>query len=139
MKTHWLVLVGILVAVLGIAAVACDDDASEAELTIEVCRDFVDLQAADAAFDTLDENSTLDEIRSVNVAYSNALEEVVDSAADLADVRSEPIEAAYDDLNQAIADISSDATIQEALLSIEDELVAVDNAYDQFFSSLNCA
>ena len=139
MTTKWLVLVGILVAVLGIAAVACDDDESEADLTIAVCQDLVDLQVADAAFDTLDENSTLDEIRSVNVAYSEALDDVVNSAADLADARSEPIEDAYGDLNQAIADIPGDATIQEALLSIEDELVAVDNAYDQFFSSLNCA
>ena len=64
-----------------------------------------DLQVADAAFDTLDENSTLDEIRSVNVAYSEALDDVIDSADDLANVRSEPIEDAYNDLNQAIADI----------------------------------
>ena len=139
MTTKWLVLVGIFVAVLGIAAVACSDDPSEAELTITLCSDLVDLQVADAAFDTLDENSTLDEIRSVNVAYSEALDDVIDSADDLANVRSEPIEDAYNDLNQAIADIPGDASIRDALLSIEDELVAVDNAYAQFFSSLNCA
>ena len=138
MTTKWLLLVGIFVAVLGIAAIACDDDPSEAELTIELCRDLVDLQVADAAFDTLDENSTLDEIKSVNIAYGDALDDVIDSAGDLADVRSEPVEAAYNDLNQAIADIPGDATIIEALTSIEDELVAIDNAYATAFSSLGC-
>ena len=140
MKSKWIAGIVIVVAIFGVTAIACNDDnASEAELIIAVCRDLVDLQVADAAFDTLDENSTLDEIRAVNAGYNEALGEVIDSAGDLADVRSEPIEEAYDDLNQAIGDISADSTILDALLSIEDELVAVDNAYAQFFSSLGCS
>lgn len=137
MTSKWLVLIGIIVAVLSIAAVACDDE-SEEELIATLCADIVDLRGADAAFDTLNENSTLDEIQSVNVAYSQALDDVIDSASDVADVRSEPVEAAYNDLNQAIADIPGDATVTEALLSIEDELVAIDNAYATAFASLGC-
>ena len=42
MTTKWLVIIGILVAVLGIAAVACDDE-SEEELTAQLCSDLASL------------------------------------------------------------------------------------------------
>lgn len=138
MTKTWLVVVGILVVVLGIAAVACSDDPSADELVAQLCSDLDGLRAADAAFDALGPASTLAEIRSASAAYNQALNEALDSAGDLADVETESIEAAYSDLSQAIGDISGDVTIPEALLSIADELVAIDNAYAQTFSIVDC-
>ena len=137
--TKILLVVAGIVAVLGIAAVACDDDdPSEEDVTSSLCSDLGELRAADAAFDTLGPDSTLDEIRSVSETYEDALNAAIGSAGDLADVRTEPVDAAYDDLAQAIDDISGDATIPEALTSIEDELVALDNAYEQAFANVDC-
>lgn len=127
---------------LALAAVsfACGDDGpSEAEAVTELCSDLTGLRAADAAFDELGSDSTINEIAATNQAYNDALDDVVDSAQDVASIRSEPVEDAYADLDQGIDDISGDATIAEALTSIEDELVALGNAYDQAFASLDCS
>jgi hypothetical protein len=138
LNTKWLVLVGILVAVLGIAAVACDDDESEADLTARLCSDLVNLQAADAAFDTLDETSTVEDLESLNSAYASALDDVVDSANAVGDIRVDGIEDAYNDLDQAIDDVPSDATISDGLASIQPAVDAVGEAYVAAFSSVGC-
>ena len=139
MTKTWLIVVGILVAVLGIAAVACSDDPSEAELTIALCRDLVDLQVADAAYDTLGADSSLDDLRSVNSAYASALDDVLDSARALGDVRVEAINAAYGDLNQTVSGFSSDTTISEGLTAIESAVVGIGDAYEALFASVPCS
>ena len=140
MRRIWLLMgVGLIAAMLAVAAVACDDDEpSEEEAVAQLCSDLTQLEAADAAFDTLGTDSTIDEIGAANDAYSDALDDVVSSAGDVAEVRAQPIEDAYAGLDQAIDDISGDTTIVEALNSIGDELAAVDAAYDQAFSGVDC-
>ncbi len=140
MRRNWLLMgVGLIAAMLAVAAVACDDDEpSEEDTVAQLCSDLTKLEAADAAFDTLGTNSTIDEINATGDAYNDALGDVVDSARDVTAVRAQPIEDAYDDLDQAINDIPGDATIPKALTSIADELAAVDAAYDEAFASLDC-
>lgn len=140
MRKNWLLMgVGLIAAMLAVAAVACDDDGpSEEEAVAQLCSDLTQLEAADAAFDNLGADSTIDEVGAANDAYSDALNDVVDSAGDVAAVRAQPIEDAYADLDQAIDDIPGDATIAGALASITDELAAVDDAYDEAFASVDC-
>lgn len=139
MRRNWVLTgVGLLVAVLAVAAIACDDEPSEEEAVAQLCSDLTQLQAADAPFDDLGAASTIDEVEAANDAYSDALGDVVGSAGDVAEVRAQPIEDAYADLDQAINDIPGDATIVEALASITDELAAVDDAYDEAFASVDC-
>lgn len=140
MRRIWLLMgVGLIAAMLAVAAVACDDDGpSEEEAMAQLCSDLTQLEAADAAFDNLGADSTIDEIEAANDAYNDALNNVVSSAGDVAEVRAQPIEDAYASLDQAIDDISGDATVVEALSSIGDELAAVDAAYDQAFAGLDC-
>ncbi len=141
MLSRWTFLgLGLVIAIVAVVAFACDDDGpSEAEAVAQLCADLSTLQAADAAFDDLGRDSTINEIQATNDAYNDALDGVVSSAKDVAAVRIQPIEAAYDDLNQAISDISGDTTIPEALVSISDELSAVDAAYDSAFSGVDCS
>jgi len=138
LNTKWLVLFGILVAVLGIAAIACDADKSEEELTAQLCSDLDDLEAADAAYDTLGADSTLDDLKSVNSAYASVLDDVVSSASDVGDVRIEGINAAYSDLNQTVAGLASDATISEGLAAIESSVMAIGDAYVAAFAGVDC-
>ncbi len=138
--TKWTFLgLGLLIAIVAVVSYACgDDEPSEAEAVAQLCADLNTLQSADAAFDTIGAASTVDELDDAKAAYSHALDDVVSSAQDVADVRTQPIEDAYDDLDQAISDISGDASIVEGLASIEPQLAAVDAAYASAFSSLNC-
>ncbi len=140
MLTKWTFLgLGLLVAIVAVVSFACDDDGpSESEAVTQLCADLITLQTADAAFDDLGSDSTINEIQAANDAYSDALDDVVSSGKDVAAVRIQSIEAAYDDLDQAISDISGEATIPEALASISDELTAVDAAYDSTFSGVDC-
>ncbi len=141
MFNRWTFLgLGLLIAIVAVVSFACDDDGpSEAEAVAQLCADLSTLQAADAAFDDLGRDSTINEIQATNDAYNDALDDAVSSGKDVAAVRIQPIEAAYDDLNRAISDISGDTTIPEALVSISDELSAVDAAYDSAFSGVDCS
>ncbi len=140
MRRNWLVMgVGLIAAVLAVAAVACGDDSpSEEEAVAQLCTEFAELRAAGGAFDDLGADSTIDEIRATNDAYNDALGDVVAGAGDFAAVRAQPIEDAYADLDQAIDDISGDDTILQALASIAADLIAVNDAYDEAFASLDC-
>ncbi len=140
MINKWTFLgLGLLIAIVAVVSFACDDDGpSEAEAVAKLCADLNTLQAADAAFDDLGPDSTINEIQAANAAYNDALDDVASSGKDVAAVRIQPIEAAYDDLDEAINDISGDATIPEALASISDELAAVDAAYASAFSGVDC-
>ncbi len=140
MLNKWTFLgLGLLIAIVALVSYACgDDEPSEAEAVAQLCADLNTLQSADAAFDTIGADSTVDELDDAKAAYSDALDDVVSSAQDVADVRTQPIEDAYDDLDQAISDIPGDATLVEGLASIAPQLAAVDAAYDSAFSSLDC-
>jgi hypothetical protein len=119
---------------------ACgDDEPSEAEAVAQLCADLNTLQVADAAFDDLGPDSTINEIQAANAAYSDALDDVDASARDVVDVRTQPIDDAYDDLAQAINDIPGDATISDGLASIAPQLAAVDAAYASAFSGVDCS
>ncbi len=141
MLNKWTFLgLGLLIAIVAAVSYACgDDEPSEAEAVAQLCADLNTLQTADAAFDDLGPGSTINEIQATNAAYNGALEDVASSGKDVAAVRIQPIEAAYDDLDKAISDISGDATIPEARASISDELASVDAAYASAFSRVDCS
>ncbi len=143
-KWKFLALV-LVIPVVVLVALACgdddDDDDGSAAVDAEaaLCSDLATLQAADATFDSLSSASSIDDVKAANEAYADALDDVVDSANDLASIRSQPIEDAYDDLDSAIDDLSGSDSIADALTAIEVELAAVDAAYVEAFSGLTCA
>ena len=141
MFNKWTFLgLGLLIAIVAVVSIACDDDEpSEAEAVAQLCADLTTLQAADAAFDDLGADSTVDELNDANATFSDALDDVDASARDVVDVRTQPIDDAYGDLAQAINDIPGDATIVEGLASIAPQLAAVDAAYDSAFSGVDCS
>ncbi len=128
-----------LVVSVGLACGDDDDDGgAELDPEAQLCADLATLQAADAAFDGLSSASSIDDVQAANEAYADALDDVVSSANDLAEIRSQPIEDAYDSLDAAIDDLDSSESIADGLASIEDELAAVDAAYIEAFSGVTC-
>ena len=140
-KWKFLALV-LVIPVVVLVALACgdDDDDGSAELDAEaqLCADLATLDAADAAFDSLSSDSSIDDVKALNEAYSDALDNVVSSSNDLAEIRSQPIEDAYANLDSAIDDLDSSESISDGLAAIEDELAAVDAAYVEAFSGVVC-
>ena len=141
-KWKFLALV-LVIPVVVLVALACgddDDDNGDAELDAEaqLCADLATLQAADAAFDSLTANNSIDDVQAANEAYAEALDDVVSSANDVADIRSQPIEDAYDNLDAAIDDLDSSESITDGLAAIADEVAALDAAYDEAFSGVAC-
>ncbi len=140
-KWKFLALV-LVIPVVVLVALACGDDdddgSDDLDAEAQLCADLATLQAADAAFDSLSSASSIDDVKAANEAYSEALDDVVSSANDLADIRSQPIEDAYDNLDSAIDDLDSSESIAAGLAAIEDELAAVDAAYVEAFSGVVC-
>jgi hypothetical protein len=140
MRKSWLLLAfGLLVAALSVGAIACEDDEKTAqEAEAQLCQDLDKLAQARAQFDNLSSTSTVDDVRNANEAYNDALSDVVDSARDVQGVQTQAIQDAYDDLAQAIDDIPGDATIEQALTSIESQVAAVDAAWAQALGGVDC-
>jgi len=140
-KWKFLALV-LVIPLVVLVALACgdDDDDGSAELDAEaqLCADLATLDAADAAFDSLSSDSSIDDVKALNEAYADALDNVVSSSNDLAEIRSQPIEDAYANLDSAIDDLDSSESISDGLAAIEDELAAVDAAYVEAFSGVVC-
>ena len=134
----------LLLPLVALVAFACSDDdddddgSNEADAVAALCADLTTLDTAGATFDGLTSANSVDDVKDANEAYSDALSNVIDSANDLADVRTGPIQDAYDALDSAIDDLSGADSIADGLAAIENELVAVDTAYDQLVSGVTC-
>ena len=141
MTKTWIV-VGI-VAVLGIAALACDDDESPSveEADQQLCSDLSVLDSALAALGTTisDSNSTVEQVQNDGDAVNDALDRVISSAEDVGSARTDEIDSAYSVLDQTVQDIrSGDETLVESLATVRSAAQAVIDAEAQLFSDLGC-
>lgn len=136
----WIV-VGI-VAVLGIAAVACDDDdtPSVEEANQELCSDLSVLDSALAALGTTitNPNSTVEQLNSDRDAVKDALDSVDSSAEDVGSARTAELDSAYSALDQAIQDVPDETTLAAAVNILTPAVEGVVAAEVQLFSDLGC-
>lgn len=141
MTKTWVLVIGVIVAVLAIAAVACsdDDDATPEETNAQLCADLAGLSVALAAYGDIDLDSTKAELEAATQAVDDAVNNVSSSSQAVADIRVADVEAAVGELDQAVRDVSDDMTISEGLDSISDEAAAVDAALLGLFSEAGCA
>ena len=134
---------GVLIAVFGIVAIACSDDSDDSDSTVaseaQLCNDIADLGQALAAFAALGPDSTVDDLKTARDGVVDAGEKVDESAEKVGEARVSDVDSAVSDLQQSVEDVSDDATITEAVGSVQTQVLAVDTAALQFFSDLNCA
>jgi len=130
--------------VLGLVAAACDDDETDTPQTgdanAQLCSD---LSALDAALASLastatNANSTVDQLNSARDAVNSALESVRSSAEGVSGAVTSDLESAYSTLEQEISEISDDATLAEAAVSVESSVQTVIAAELQIRSELGC-
>ena len=135
MSNSWLILTGMLLAVLGAVTMACGSDQEELpDVDPTYCDSLANLRAAAIGFDDFGPDSTMTDLQVANVEYALALQEATEATEQLRDVITAPIEDAYADVAQAVDDIPDNATTGQGLVSIQPELAAIDDAYQVVFS-----
>ena len=140
MSKTWLIFAAVIVAILGVAAVACDDDESDVDNAATLCSDLAEL---DASVDNLrtvasDPSATIDELNDASDEVDSDIGSVQSSASDVGQDRYDDLESAYGDLDSALNDLSGDETREEALAAIQSELDAVYAAWAQYYPSAGC-
>ena len=140
-KRMMIVGVGMLIAVLGIVAIACDDDEAESteDAESQLCNDIADLGQALVALTALGPDSTVDELEAARDGVVEARDKVDESAENAGEARVSDVDSAVSDLRQAVDDVSGDVTVTEAVESVQTQILAVDAAALQLFSDLDCA
>ena len=133
---------GILIAVLTVLglvlAVGCEEELTPEEAEDQLCQDLAEFAVAVAQLQQVEPGTTVDELQTMKDDVAAAFETVKESAAEVAGVRIDDLEQAEANLEGAINGIPGDATIQEALGMIQDDVAAVVLAWDELEASLEC-
>ena len=120
-------VVGVLIAV-GIGAIVVlglfafeDDEPTQEEANEQFCDDVGEFTAAVAELRDVDRDTPIEEFEETRDIVRQRYDAMIESARGLTDVRLDDLEEANNDLRAAVDDIDDDASLQEALDSIEDE------------------
>jgi hypothetical protein len=137
-----LCLAFMVIAAMALGITACgDDDAGSTndEALANLCADLEELEGAIGDFAALDESSTLEEVEAARDEVGDSIEQVRESAADVADARVDAVESAYQDLSTAVDQLDGDDSVSEAVESLRDAADEVLLARDELFRSVDCA
>jgi hypothetical protein len=120
-------VVGVLIAV-GIGAIVVlglfafeDDEPTQEEANEQFCDDVGEFTAAVAELRDVDRDTPIEEFEETRDIVRERYDAMIESARGLTDVRLDDLEEANNALRAAVDDIDDDASLQEALDSIEDE------------------
>jgi hypothetical protein len=104
----------------------------------EFCTDLANLETAVAQLDSISASSTVDSAEQARDDVEDALNEVRSSARNLAEVRVDQLEDAYEDFDSAVDQVSGDQTLGEAASTLRGDAAQIANARNQLAQSANC-
>ncbi|WP_454855115.1 hypothetical protein [Promicromonospora soli] len=129
---------GVLVGLLVLATAACSSETPE-QNTEQACGAAEQLTVAlDNFGTTLTPDATVDEVMAARDAVRAAWQELDAAAGDVAQDRRQALDDAWDGLQESIDDVSGDASISDAVDSLRDEAVEVQEARDALADDLGC-
>lgn len=126
-----------LVLILACAGAGCVQP-SEKEAEAQLCQDLGELGAALENMENTSLRSSVGDIRDGRDQVKSAMEKVRDSAAEVANIRLDRLNAAYEDLDRAVQDLPDDATVPEAIQTIRPYVQAVRDEQRNLYADLNC-
>ena len=126
-----------LVLILACAGAGCVQP-SEKEAEAQLCQDLGELGAALESMENTSLRSSVGDIRDGRDQVKSAMEKVRDSAAEVANIRLDRLNAAYEDLDRAVQDLPDDATVPEAIQTIRPYVQAVRDEQRNLYADLNC-
>lgn len=128
----------IFMAALTIFVLTACQPVSVEEAKAQYCADLAAFQTAMAGVQALTPDSTVDEAEAALGAADDAWDDLRSSAYTVNDAEVENLEQAYEDLDDAIRDISEGDTIQDAAASLAGEVANVNAAYDALYAVTGC-
>ncbi len=137
MKRVSLLLLGLLTA-SALAFVACDDEPTQEAANEQFCDDAADLIASLRAIRDLDLNSTVDEIDAARESARDAYADMIASAEGVVDVRLDDLQAAYDQLAEAVENLDEGTTLEDALDEVDEEIENVALEASQVLNEVDC-
>lgn len=124
--------------VVGLLLAACAPQPSSPQ-TGDACVSLAQFQASLEAFRALEPSAdNVDAIRTAGLAVQRTFRDLREAAFELADARVTELNQAIDALLEALDDAPSDATPEDVVASLEDELAAVSAAFEALADELNC-
>ncbi|CAM3247856.1 hypothetical protein NODU109028_06565 [Nocardioides dubius] len=126
-------------ATIGLTLTGCsDDDEKAADNEAKACVAIADFQDAVSEISGLTAASTLEEIREVREGVREAYEDLAEKMDDVAGDREAALKSSYDSFNDAVDDLPDDATLPEAIASLQEESAAIDAAQVAVADDLSC-
>jgi ElaB/YqjD/DUF883 family membrane-anchored ribosome-binding protein len=135
MKT-WILFVA-MVLILACAGAGCVQP-SEEEAEAQLCQDLEELRAALESMENTSLRTSVGDLREGRDQVQSAMEGVRDSAGQLANVRVDELNAAYENLDQAVEDLPDDVTVIEGIQTIRPQIQAVRAEQQNLYTDLNC-
>lgn len=111
---------------------------SEEEAEAQLCGDLAELRAALESMENTSLRSTVGDIRDGRDQVRSAMENVRESAGQLANVRVDELNAAYEDLDRSVESLPDDVTAIEAIQTIRPQIQAVRDEQQNLSADLNC-
>lgn len=128
----------LFIALVFILACAGCVQPSEEEAEAQLCQNLEDLGAALESMENTSLRSTVGDIRDGRDQVRSAMENVRESAGQVANVRIDNLNGAYENLNQAVENLPDDATAVEAIQTIRPQIQAVRDERQSLSADLNC-
>ncbi|MDV2482774.1 hypothetical protein F8E02_12380 [Methanoculleus sp. Wushi-C6] len=126
-----------LFLILACAGAGCVQP-SEEEAEAQLCQDLAELRAALESMENTSLRTSVGDLRDGRDQVRSAMEDVRESAGELADVRVDELNAAYEDLDRAVEDLPDDATVVGAIQAIRPQIQAVREEQQNLYADLNC-
>jgi hypothetical protein len=104
----------------------------------ELCTNLARFNTSVVTLKSMSPSSTVGDLKAARDQVKTAFGDVRNSASTVQDAKAEDLERAYESLNQAVTAIPDTATLNQASTSIAPQVAAVEAAYTQMNSGLNC-
>lgn len=125
-----------IVAALSLSLSACSDSAEDNEA--QACDAISEFKASVAKIGSLSTESTVEEIRATRSDVQKSYRALVTTLDDVADDRHLALDEAYDTFNDSVDDLASDASLADAVASLQEEAAAITSAQVAISDELSC-
>jgi len=119
---------------------ACGSQAPEsvADQKAQLCTDLARFNTSVATLKSMSPSSTVSDFRAARDEVKANFEQVKLTAQSVQEAKVAELETAYQGLDSAVQSIPETATLQQAMDSVSEQVVAVEDARAQMNTDLNC-
>lgn len=124
---------------LPLLLLGCDQRPQSAqEAEAELCANLVRLETSLIELSQINADSQVSELRTARENVANAYRDVQSSAEEVQEARTEELEAAYNEFDNTVDNISGRETIGEAANDVTASLANIQSARAQLDADVNC-